>query len=123
MKPDVLDIMQSARTRAERGGDQELAGGRGGTLVERQEREVEELRRGQQEREEMMVRENEGRQAQLLAENVARLNQLNAENEGRQAHLLAESLAAEDELAARHANERGAGQARPGPPECPVNNV
>ena len=95
-----MDALQSARQRQERGEGPALAeGGGGGALVERQEREVKELRRGQQERIEEMVRENEERMSQLLAEHVA----------------------AETELVARHAEERRAGQGgRPEAPECPV---
>ena len=95
-----MHVLQSARQRLERGGGPALAeGGGGGALVERQEREVEELRRGQEERVEEMVREHEERMNQLLAEHEA----------------------AEGELVARHAEERRAGQGgRPEAPECPV---
>ena len=102
-----MHVLQSARQRPVRGEGPALAeGGGGGTLAERQEREVEELRRGQQERVEDMVREHE----EVVREQEERMNQLLAANE-----------AAEGELVARHAEERRAGQAgRPEAPECPV---
>jgi len=55
-----LDILQAARQRQKRGGCQASAG----TLVERQEREVEEVRRGQQET------ENEERLNHLMTEKI-----------------------------------------------------
>jgi len=102
-----LDVLQSARQRPVRGEGPALAGRRGGeALAERQEREVENLRRGQQERVEEVVREHE----EVVREHAERL-----------AHLLAEHEAAEGDLVARHAEERRAGQDDwLGAPECPV---
>jgi len=90
----------AARQRQERGEGPAIAeGGGGGALAERQDREMEELRRGQQERVEEMMREHKERLNQVLAEHEA----------------------AEGELVARHAEERRAGQGgRPEAPECPV---
>jgi len=103
----ILDALQSVRQRPERGEGLALAeGGGGGALMERHTREVEELRRGQQERVEAIMREHE----EVVRGHEERMNQVLVANE-----------AAEGELVARHAEERRAGQGgRPEAPECPV---